>query len=153
MFKQRPEIYTRALTLLLPLALLLTAGVAQAQGKYEHGDYTVYHTVFNSTFLKPDVAAAYGLTRGEQIFLVNVSVNKTGRSFGQAAQLKGTATDLIQKQRKLDFQEIDEGEAVYYIAPLRLAGQDILHFTIEVTPEPSAEPFTVNFTRKFAKQP
>lgn len=125
---------------------------AQAQGQQKHGDYTVYHTVFNSTFLQPDIARAYGLVRGDQWFLVNISVNGGGRIFGQKALLKGTASDLMQRQTRLEFQEINEGDATYYIAPLRIPGQEILHFSIEVQPAQDAKPFVVKFSHKFARE-
>lgn len=137
---------------LLVSGLLLLVGQAHAQGQQQHGDYTVYHTVFNSTFLQPDIASHYDLVRGDQWFLVNISVNGAGKTFGQEAVLKGTATNLLQQQKKLTFKTIQEGDATYYIAPLRIAGQDIMHFAINVQTDPSAEPFNVKFTHKFAKE-
>ena len=124
----------------------------QAQGQQQHGDYTIYHTIFDSTFLQPEIAAAYGLVRGENVFLVNISVNAEGKNIGQAVTLKGTATNLLQQQKKLDFKTIDEGEATYYIAPLRVTSQDILHFSIDVQPTPEATPFTVKFTKTLRSQ-
>ena len=118
----------------------------QAQGQQQHGNYTVYHTIFDSTFLQPEIAAAYDVVRGENLFLVNISVNADGKNFGQAVDLEGTATNLLQQQKKLDFKTISEGEATYYIAPLRVTSQDILHFAIDVRP-PESAPFTVKFTK------
>jgi hypothetical protein len=138
--------------LLLVSGLLLLTSQTHAQGQQQHGDYTVYHTIFNSTFLKPDIASQYDLVRGNQWFLVNISVNGAGKTFGQEAVLKGTATNLMQQQKKLAFKTIQEGDATYYIAPLRIAGQDIMHFAIDVQTDSSAEPFTVKFTHKFAKE-
>lgn len=144
------------LILILGLCALFSVCV-QAQGQQKHGDYTVYHTVFNSTFLQPDIAQAYGLVRGDHWFLVNISVNGGGKIFGQKAILKGTASDLMQRQTQLEFQEISEGDATYYIAPMRIPGQEILHFTIEVQPiagQPSSDatPFAVKFSHKFARE-
>ncbi len=128
------------------------AGVAHAQGQQTHGDYTVYHTVFDSTFLQPEVAATYDLVRGEQIYLVNISVNAKGRNFGQAVKLEGTITNLMQQQKPLQFQEISEGEVTYYIAPLRVVSQDTLRFALNIQPSPDEAPFTIEFTQTLRKK-
>jgi hypothetical protein len=135
----------------LLILVFMVINQVQAQGQQQHGNYTVYHTIFDSTFLQPDIAAAYGVVRGEDLFLVNISVNVDGKNFGQAVNLKGTATNLLQQQKTLDFKTISEGEATYYIAPLRVTSQDILHFAIDVRP-PEGAPFTVKFSRTLRSQ-
>lgn len=146
------NILRNAFCILILSGLALCASQSYAQGQQQFGDYTVYHTVLNSTFIKPKVAEAYGLVRGDQWFLINISVNNAGKIFGQKALLNGTATNLMQQQKTLEFKEINEGEATYYVAPLRLAGQDVLHFAIDVQTAEDQEPFTVKFTHKFAKE-
>lgn len=114
------------------------------------GDYTVHFTVFNSTFITPDIARAYALTRGDNQVLINISVTKTSgglTSLGLPAQITGTATNLIQQQQILDFKTISEGEATYYLASLRHTNEETINFSAEVQPEGVTAPFTVKFTR------
>jgi hypothetical protein len=144
--------------LFLLLALLLAGTPSHAQitqtplieNSQSFGDYTVHFTVFNSTFVTPAVAQIYQLTRARDRALVNISVTRTGEegtSLGLPARIRGTATNLIQQQRALNFQEIDEGNAVYYIASLRHTNEEVMNFTIDVQPEGEDRTFQVRFTR------
>lgn len=113
------------------------------------GNYTVHFSVFNSTFLTPDAANAAGLTRARDQVLINISVtdNRNAGGVGQAAEVSGTATNLIQQQRVLSFKTITEGDAVYYIAPLRHTNEEVMNFAIDVRPAGDAEAFTLRFSR------
>lgn len=114
------------------------------------GDYTVHFSVFNSTFVSPDVAKLYNLTRGNKHALVNISVTKTTSdqtSLGLPAEVSGTATNMIQQQTSLDFKTISEGEATYYIAALRHTNEELIKFSVDVQPEGVTRPFSVSFSR------
>lgn len=124
----------------------------QGQEVYQtFGDYRVYFSVFNSSFIQPDIAAIYHLERGKDRALVNIAVTRkqdSGYTQGLEADLKGYTTNLMQQQKNLDFSAIREQDAVYYLAPIRFTDEEILHFTIEVTLTPGQPPVAVNFTRK-----
>lgn len=94
--------------------------------------YIVRHSVFNSTFLPPEVAKQYGIKRSAYESIINVSVDKQGEFGGMPVELSGTSTNLMQQQKVLDFQTIDEGNAIYYIAPIRIAGEETLHFKLNI---------------------
>lgn len=114
------------------------------------GEYTVHYTVFNSAFIPAEVAAAYQVNRAKNRALVNVSVTRetqAGHSLGLPATITGTATNMIQQQRKLDFRTIDEGNATYYLADLRHTNEEIMNFAVQVQVEEQSQPFTVRFTR------
>src|SRR5690554_5561702 len=92
------------------LLMLVFALPASAQGDSQtFGDYTVHYSVFNSTFLKPEIAQTYGLIRARDRALINVSVTKTDdekTTLGLPAQVRGQTSNLLQQQQQLDFQEI-----------------------------------------------
>lgn len=114
------------------------------------GDYTVHYTVFNSAFIPADVAAVYQINRAKNRALVNVSVTReteAGHSLGLPATITGTATNMMQQQRKLEFRTIDEGNATYYLADLRHTNEEIMNFAVQVHVEEQSQPFTVRFTR------
>ena len=139
-------------TILFALLLLICARptFADTQTLQKFGDYTVHFSVFNSTFITPEVASVYQLTRAKDLALVNISVTRTtegATSLGLPAEVSGTATNLIQQQRSLDFQTISEGDATYYIAPLRHTNEEIMHFAIQIQPDAVSAPFTVKFSR------
>ncbi|WP_020210683.1 DUF4426 domain-containing protein [Gilvimarinus chinensis] len=150
------------------VALLLSSGLAWAQkeiptarelDKSERsktfGSYTVHFSVFNSAFVPPAVAEIYQINRARNQVLVNISVTETKgdqTSLGLPAKVTGTAKNLIQQLQTLDFKTISEGDATYYIAPLRHTNEEVYNFAIEVTPEGTARPLEVTFSRKLYVQ-
>lgn len=137
---------------LLTLIMLTTALTVQAQSKpfQTFGDYKVFYTVFNSSFIKPDIARTYNITRAKNRVLVNISVIKSGTegdSEGLSALVSGTAANLMQQQKKLKFMEIKEQEAVYYLAPLRITDEEVMNFKIEIKATPDHSPFTLEFSK------
>jgi uncharacterized protein DUF4426 len=157
----------RIVTPLITTALLLLAGSALAQSEDNpphietsktFGKYEVLYTVIPSTTLLPAMAAEYNIVRANDQALVNISVRKhlpDGTDIPQAAALKGTYTDLVQL-KNLEFREVKEQGAIYYLAQLRFTDRELLRFDIKVNPtlEPGetamvGTPFAVSFTRKF----
>ncbi|WP_339898121.1 DUF4426 domain-containing protein [uncultured Gilvimarinus sp.] len=119
------------------------------------GDYTVHFSTFNSAFVPPGVAEIYGITRARNQILVNISLTKTEggeTSLGLPAKVTGTARNLLQQQRVLEFAEINEGNATYYLAALKHTNEEVYNFTISVAPDDAeqteAQPMTVKFSRK-----
>ncbi|MBU3068503.1 DUF4426 domain-containing protein [Aestuariicella sp. G3-2] len=138
----------------LLLCLLFGSQFSSADSQFTtFGDYSVLHTVFNSTFLQPEVATAYNLTRGKGQSLLNVALIKStdgGNSKGLPAKVSGSITNLMQQQRTLEFIEIKEQDAVYYLAPIRVSNNDeVVHFKIEVTHDGNTYPVT--FSKKLYK--
>lgn len=140
------------------LLLCLSAVSSQAQinqpkpveTSQTFGEYTVHFSVFNSTFISPEVAKIYGLTRASNQSLVNISLTRTSdgkTSLGLPAEVSGTATNLIQQQRTLKFQTVSEGDATYYLAPVRHTNEEVINFVVQVKAESASAPFTVRFTR------
>lgn len=137
---------------LLPLATLLTlllAPLTQAQtGSERFGDYLVYYSVFNSTFVLPDIASVHGLVRGEDRALVNISVIHADGGLGVPATVSGTASNLLQQSQKLTFQEISEADTTYYIAPVRHLNEEVYNFRLSIQPEGSDQTLDLRFTQK-----
>lgn len=138
------------------MTLLLWAGLAQATDEvFTQGPFEVRVTPFPSTFLTPDLAQKYGLPRSETQAVLNLSVYDT--RLEQAvktvpAQLTGQHRNLIGQAFSLEFQTIDEGDAVYYVAPFRISDEEVMNFEIEALPENARFPVTVKFNHKFYRQ-
>lgn len=139
------------------LCLLLVPGANQAQAQLpaqqpfekQSGDYTVYYSLFPSSFLQADIAGAYGIIRARDRAILNVSVRHTtdDGSEARSALVKGTSSDLIHSLR-LEFQEIREQGAVYYIAEVRVSNPATLYFDLQVQPDPNAPAIEVRFNKK-----
>lgn len=141
-------VISRCLTMVIALSILPAFADSVSQQKF--GEYTVHFSVFNSTFITPEIAKIYGITRAGDRALVNISVTSTANgktSLGLPALVSGTATNLIQQQRPLEFRTINEGDAVYYLADLRHTNEEIMNFVIDIKMDSKATPFTVRFTR------
>jgi hypothetical protein len=108
--------------------------------------YTVRHVVFNSTFVLPEVAKIYGVKRSKFESLLNVSVNPKGELGSMPAEVTGTITNMMQQQKILEFKEIKEKDATYYLAPIRINNEELLHFDLSVTPA-GGEALRVKFSQ------
>lgn len=141
----------RYIGLLLSALLSLSVAAQEAQPmetSKSFGDYQVYFSVFNSTAIRPDIAQANDLPRANNLALVNISVLPKGATSAKAALVKGVVRDLMSNQRQLDFKEIREGQAVYYLAPFRFEHEEVRHFDISVRPDPDGASYDFSFTRK-----
>jgi hypothetical protein len=127
--------YTLALTLFFALS-------ATAQQSERFGPYELHYSVVNTTFLEPRVASNYGITRGKNRAILNLAVREHVGEGTQprAMQLQGSTRDLITAQA-LEFQEVREGEAIYYLAEFRFINEEWRFFTIDFRPEGAGETF------------
>lgn len=140
-------------TLLLLLLLLITGlsvnALADNRPYREYGDLKIFFSAFNSSFIQPDVASSYNITRGKDKGLVNIAVVKNDRAGGVPALVKGTVSNIFGQQQVLEFAEIREGEVVYYLAPFRFDREDWMTFNIDVRPDPDKPTHSLTFQRKF----
>jgi len=137
----------------LVLLLLMYAHVpAMAQQSEMFGPYELHYSVVNTTFLSPAVAATYGIVRGEQRAIVNLAVREhlAEGSEARSMQLQGRTWDLIQNQT-LEFQEIREGQAVYYIADFKFINEEWRFFEVDFRPEGAEETYTFKLKHQLYK--
>ena len=135
---------SRIIPFLIALCLALPAA---AERKQSFGDLDVHYSVFNSSFLQPDIAAAAGLVRSKTQGVVNVSVVKDGKPV--AAQVSGQVKNLLGQDRQLTFKQLKEGdEAIYYLAQFPFDSQETLRFRLTVQPT-GAQPFSFEFNQEF----
>lgn len=113
----------------LACALLLSLSAA-AEQKITSGALDIHYIVFNSSFLQPAIAKASGLERAKDIAVLNVSPLRDGK--GEKSTVSGAVTNLLGQTRTLNFREIDEGEAVYYIAQFPIDGREILKIAVDL---------------------
>ncbi|QIZ75720.1 DUF4426 domain-containing protein [Ferrimonas lipolytica] len=124
-------------SLLLLIASVCLSFTAAAEQKMQVGKYAIHYVTFGSTFLTPEIAKSYGVKRSRYTGLVNISVLDTSQqgevSAAVAANISGQARDLTGITKNLDFREIREGEAIYYIAELDYRNEETYHFDIDVS--------------------
>ena len=108
----------------------MAADVIKGDRQEKFGDTTVHYNTFNSTFLTPEVAKATELTRSKNQGVINISVLKDGKP--QVAQVTGTVKDLTSQSVPLNFKQITEQGAIYYIAQYPVEQQETRTFEIKV---------------------
>ena len=129
----------------LPLLLAL-AGPAGAEQKVAIGAYEAHYVVFPSAFPNAEIADTYGIRRSRDLSIVNLSV-LDGEGAGTRAKIAGQVKNLLGQLSALDFREINEDEAVYYIAEVRHTNREVLRFAIAITPTGTAA-YTLEFQQE-----
>ena len=132
------------------LSFIFIANVASAQDNtsLELDEHIVYYNVFNSSLIPADVAAIEGLVRANNQAYINVALVKKIGGNGIAMELSGVRRNLMQQRFDLEFIEIKEPTATYYLAPIRFNNEEILHLDITVTPPGTDESTTFTVTKK-----
>ena len=137
----------RFVTVLFTFVFFATDSMAEHTKVF--GDYDVHYNVLNSTFISPEVAQAYGIVRGKNRALINIAIRQRldkGATKAKRAIVNGSSSDLIHSAA-LEFDEIVEQEAIYYIAELRFNNKELRTFTINIQPDPNIAPYTLKFSK------
>ncbi|MBQ0728343.1 MAG: DUF4426 domain-containing protein, partial [Thalassolituus oleivorans] len=69
-----------------------------------------------------------------------------------SAKLTGTIRNLIGQVRELEFREIKETNAVYYISTFRFDDKDMYTIDLKATPEGQPRTFDVTFSQQFYQE-
>ena len=136
-----------ALTLVVLTALTAISAHALADEK-TFGEYTVHYIAVNSTFLDPDIAAQYNIVRSSRRGFLNVAVlhnNADGSTTPVMATVTGSRDNLLQQSSNLVFQEVHEGEAIYYLAQFEFSNAETLRFNIDVQPEQQTRHYSIQW--------
>ena len=140
----------------LYIATLLTVGCLlglPAQGQedisVQRGEYTVYYSVFNTSFLSPENARAISVVRARDRGLVNISVARAGEPGTlPVTRVSGSYFNLVHRHT-LEFREVIEPGAVYYLAQFDINSNDeTIVFDIEVTADETGTSIPVKFQRQ-----
>ncbi|MFC6438992.1 DUF4426 domain-containing protein [Bowmanella sp. JS7-9] len=117
---------------LIAIALLASASMAHAEQFKTLGDWDVHYIVFPSTFLQPEVARNYKIQRSQYQAVINISVLAHDSQQALSQVVEGTATDLMGKVQRLTFREVQEGDAIYYLATLNNDINQVWRFAIDI---------------------
>ena len=131
----------------LTACLSVTAMAADAikgDRQEKFGDVTVHYNTFNSTFLTPDIAKSAELVRSKHQGVINISVIKDGKPL--MAQVSGTVKDLTSQSVPLNFKQVTEQGAIYYIAQYPVPQQETRTFEIKVQTGDKIN--TINFNQE-----
>jgi len=135
-----------ALTVLLSVAAIIFSPLGVAEQMQRFGQYELHYIVIPTTMLKPEIAAEYDISRGKDRALVNVSVlNREKKAIN--ATIIGDSQNLLGQLQDLDFKQVTEGDAIYYLAEIRFADQEVHRIKIEAT-APDGKSTLLKFNQK-----
>jgi hypothetical protein len=119
----------------------------------DFGNYEVHYNALRTDELSADIARVYGIQRSANRVLLNVTVLRKEAEHAPRKPIEATVTadayNLNGQLKDLQLRRVSEGEAIYYIGDVSIAGSEILVFDISVTPPGEAQPFNVKLKREF----
>lgn len=141
--------------LLLLLSILFPAQAnAEMETSRRFGDYEVHFVVFNTSFVSPEVAKAYGFVRAKDRALLNIALRHKptgGEDRAAPALIEGKVFDLIHR-RELKFQEIREDQSIYYLAPVDISGDnELMEFDLTIRTDRDHAGFKLKFQHRLFK--
>lgn len=143
-----------AIVSIVSLLLLCSVQLSHAQENisYELDEHIVYYNVFNSSLIPADIAKEYNLVRAKNRAYINIAVVQKSGGYGVAPRkLSGIHRNLLQQRFELEFIEIKEATATYYLAPIRFNNEEIIHIDITVQPDYQSQESTFSITKKLYK--
>ncbi|AZQ84932.1 DUF4426 domain-containing protein [Colwellia sp. Arc7-635] len=136
---------------LLSIGLLTLAfvTVSHAENMKKMDDINVHYIALGSTFLTPEIAKAYGIERSRYKGLVNISVldNTQDGNPSKTVFINGKARNDVGQINSLDFTEVKEGDAVYYLAQVNYTNEETIYFDITITDK--GKQHKLKFSQKF----
>ncbi|WP_286235315.1 DUF4426 domain-containing protein [Thalassotalea sediminis] len=130
------------------LALLICTSAA-AENMKKLGKMNVHYMAIGATFLTPEVARTYGIERSKYNGLINISVldNTIEGMPAQKVKITGTAKNLLGQDKVLNFIEVVEGNAIYYLAQVKYRNDETIRFNLTISND--KESHQLSFKQKF----
>jgi len=119
---------------LVVISLIALGGNVASGDQFRRlGNWDVHYILIPTLFLNSEVAAGYQLDRSRDRALLNISV--IGRDgVPVVAKVSGRVVNLLEQRQELEFKEVAEDTAVYYLAEVRHADQEVLRFVVDIVP-------------------
>ncbi|WNO61388.1 DUF4426 domain-containing protein [Rheinheimera sp. MMS21-TC3] len=119
--------------------LLATSSQLSAEQMQQLGLWDVHYIAFPAPLLTPEIAQQYRIQRSKYNAVINISVLNSQSQQAQKVSISGIAKDLLGRQIALDFTEVVEGKAIYYLAQLPFKDQQVFDFTLTLSQKESLQ--------------
>ena len=134
------------------MLVLVVPGAAAATR--EMGRFEVHYSVVNTTFVQPETAAVYGMVRARDRAFLNIAVRERladGSDRAVTAKIEGRSWDFYQNVY-LEFREIREGDAIYYIADFEFNDEEVRFFNLLLLPAGESRSQPLKFRQKLYEE-
>jgi hypothetical protein len=120
-----------------------------AENVKKMGSMQVHYMAINATFLTPKIAKAYNIERSRFNGLINISVLDDSEESrpAKAVSIQGKARNDIGQIKTLEFDEVKEGDAIYYLAQVNYTNEETFYFDITISD--GKETHQLKFKQKF----
>ena len=113
------------------LLTMFGAAFADAEQSVVVAGYEVHYSVVPSTFLQPEVANRYDIVRAKNRAVVTIAAIHDDTQ-PSPERISGLVVNLLSQQIPLDFKQINEGSARYYIASFQFTNEEPLTFKVQL---------------------
>ena len=141
-----------AVILAAVVALLTLASAPAGAETRDAGRFLIHYNALPTDVLDAKVASNYRIKRSRERGLLNVAVREKveGEPAGRAAAAKVSAqwTNLAGQMGTIPIRQIREQGAIYYIGEFAIRDQEMLTFTLQVSPD-GVPPQTISFRKQF----
>ena len=136
---------------------LLTLSVASnaMDGGSDFGNVKIFHNLIPTSTLSPKMAKLFGIQRAPNLSYANISVRtKDDTLIGKpvAATIKATAVNEIGQVRFIEFKEVKEPDAIYYIAVIKHGDDETIRINADVIVHNDYKKHQIRFQRRLFHQ-
>ncbi len=126
-----------------------TIGSASAENMKKLGSFNVHYMAIGATFLTPEIARSYGIERSRYNGLINISVldNTVENNPAKQVRITGTARNDLGQIKQLSFDEVKEGQAIYYLTQLKYSDEETYYFDLTISDGKESQ--QLKFKQKF----
>jgi len=139
----------RHLSLICGLLLASLILPSHAEQAIQSQNYDIHYNAFNTMIVPPKVAQTYGFTRARNRALLNISIIDNTTNEALPAMVTGTRTNIVGQLMKLEFIQVKEQNAIYYIAPLRFTEGEMWRFEVQIQPDLKSDAIPLKFSQSF----
>jgi hypothetical protein len=129
------------------LAVFFSLELANADQFVSWEGYEIHYSSFSSLIIPAEVARVHDITRAQNRIVTNISIRQGESSV--AANISGSARNLLGQIVTLAFSEVLEQDAIYYLANHVINEKDLIKFEIEIHPVNATESYHLNFARQY----
>jgi hypothetical protein len=141
----------RIKALLVLLMLTLSGALHASDGVEVFGNVKIFYNIVPTSTLTPAMAKLYDIQRAKDMSYINISVRTNdstllGESVG--ATIDSTAVNEFGQTRFLEFREIKEPGAIYYIAIVKHGNDETLKINASIIVHNDYKQHKLSFQRQ-----
>jgi hypothetical protein len=135
-------------------AVLLLAGQpARAESARVMDNYVVHYSAFPTDVLDASVARNYQIKRSKERGLLNIAIRQKSDDSPSGKAVSGMVSaqwsNLTGQMGNIPIREVREQDAIYYLGEFAIRDEEILTFTLQVSPDNDMPPETIKFRKQF----